>query len=212
MDKNKCTLNDQELIEKCDAWINRLCKSGGKDWSLQVPVDYNCDPDMLFVELIKRFKEKLTKHQSCKTCKYNRSDILCPEMKYCSEYENEGGNMRLIKSNKNKYKVSEKQDRTYNGKTFASKKEMNRYKHLLFLMGQKEIFGLETQPKFLLQEGFFYEGKKERAIYYIADFRYLDKNGSTIIEDVKGLKTPEYLLKRKLFLNKYGNSLIFKEV
>ena len=33
-----------------------------------------------------------------------------------------------------------------------------------------------------------------------------------IVEDVKGLKTPVYKLKRKLFLNKYGSDIIFKEV
>lgn len=56
--ETKCTLNDDDLILKCEAWIDKLCKTGAKAWSLRVPVDYNNDPDMLFDELIKRFKDK----------------------------------------------------------------------------------------------------------------------------------------------------------
>ena len=52
----ECTLTDAELIEKCNEWISKLCKSGGKDWCLKVPVDFNNDPDMLFLELSNRFK------------------------------------------------------------------------------------------------------------------------------------------------------------
>lgn len=52
----KCTLTDQELIDKCDAWITSLAKSGGDTWTLSIPVDFNKDPDMLFCELITRFK------------------------------------------------------------------------------------------------------------------------------------------------------------
>ena len=38
---------------------------------------------------------------------------------------------------------------------------------------------------------------------YIADFQYTE-NGKTIIEDSKGFKTKEYLIKKKLFEFKYG--------
>lgn len=51
-----CTLSDQELIDKCDQWVTSLAKSGGETWSLSVPVNFNKDPDMLFIELINRFK------------------------------------------------------------------------------------------------------------------------------------------------------------
>lgn len=57
MSKERCTLSDDDLLEKCDEWIEKLCKSGGKDWCLSVPVNFNRDPDMLFVELMNRFKE-----------------------------------------------------------------------------------------------------------------------------------------------------------
>jgi hypothetical protein len=55
-DEKRCTLSDQELSEKCEEWISRLCNSGGREWTLRVPVDFDRDPDMLFSELNKRFK------------------------------------------------------------------------------------------------------------------------------------------------------------
>ena len=51
----ECNLSDEELVTKCHDWIDKLCKSGGKDWCLRVPVDFNNDPDMLFCALIERF-------------------------------------------------------------------------------------------------------------------------------------------------------------
>ncbi len=54
--KTSCTLSNEELLERCRNEISKLCKSGGKAWSMRVPVDFNNDSDMLFSELIKRFK------------------------------------------------------------------------------------------------------------------------------------------------------------
>lgn len=51
-------MSNEALIEKCDKWILDLCRSGGKDWTLEIPANFERDPDMLFSELIKRFKEK----------------------------------------------------------------------------------------------------------------------------------------------------------
>jgi len=55
----KCTLSNEELIEKCNDWVSSLARTGGQSWTLRVPVDFNNDPDMLFVELSKRFKKLL---------------------------------------------------------------------------------------------------------------------------------------------------------
>ena len=55
--KPECTLNNEELSIACDNWITELCRSGGKKWCLSIPVNLNKDPDMLFIELIKRFNE-----------------------------------------------------------------------------------------------------------------------------------------------------------
>lgn len=45
----------------------------------------------------------------------------------------------------------------------------------------------------------------EKACYYIADFVYLDhKTGKVVVEDTKGYRTKEYIIKRKLMLQVYG--------
>lgn len=66
----------------------------------------------------------------------------------------------------------------------------------------KKIKNLELQPKFLLQESFKKKGKTYRKIEYIADFKYIE-NGQVIVEDVKGMETKEFKIKRKLFEYKY---------
>ena len=88
------------------------------------------------------------------------------------------------------------------GVAFASKKEAGRYKQLKEMENNKTISNLELQPAFILQESFTKNKKKYRPIIYVADFRYIE-NGVTIVEDVKGFKTPEYRLKKKLLLYKY---------
>ena len=55
---SQCTLTDEQLVTRCDEWVSKLAETGGNAWVLRVPVDFNNDPDMLFLELIKRFKEK----------------------------------------------------------------------------------------------------------------------------------------------------------
>lgn len=52
----ECTLTNKELILKSRQWIKKLCESGGHDWSLRVPVDFNNDPDILFSELRSRLE------------------------------------------------------------------------------------------------------------------------------------------------------------
>jgi len=61
----RCTLSNQELISRCDDWVSRLAKSGGREWNLNIPVDFNKDPDMLFNELGRRFKALLLEDDSC---------------------------------------------------------------------------------------------------------------------------------------------------
>lgn len=56
MAENKCTLSNEDMLQQCEQWVHKLAKSGGVDWCLQVPVNFNRDPDMLFMELINRFK------------------------------------------------------------------------------------------------------------------------------------------------------------
>lgn len=45
----------------------------------------------------------------------------------------------------------------------------------------------------------------ERSCRYIADFVYTDlRTGRTVVEDTKGVRTPEYIIKRKLMLFRHG--------
>ena len=44
----------------------------------------------------------------------------------------------------------------------------------------------------------------ERAVHYIADFVYKDKDGELIVEDTKGFRTADYIIKRKLMLWVYN--------
>jgi len=83
------------------------------------------------------------------------------------------------------------------GIVFASKKEARRYQELKLLQKAKKIHMLELQPKFPIVIN------KVKVCTYIADFEYME-NGYRIIEDVKGIKTPVYRLKKKLVEVVYG--------
>lgn len=86
------------------------------------------------------------------------------------------------------------------GIKFDSKKEAERYIQLKLLEKAKLIKDLELQKSFELQPTFKKNGKTYRKISYIADFYYFDIHlGKYIVEDVKGFKTKEYALKKKMF-------------
>lgn len=86
---------------------------------------------------------------------------------------------------------------------FDSKAEANRYIELKMLEKARKISDLELQPKFILQEKYINnKGEKIRAITYKADFCYLEGN-KIVVEDVKGVETKEFKIKKKLFENKY---------
>lgn len=103
-----------------------------------------------------------------------------------------------------------------NGIKYDSQKEYLRHLYLKTLEEEGKISELELQKKFELQESFINnEGKKERPIYYIADFYYFDKKlNCYIAEDVKSEITRQdkvYRLKKKMFEYQYAN-ICFKEV
>lgn len=99
------------------------------------------------------------------------------------------------------------------GITFHSQKEGRRYRELLLLQHAGAITDLQRQVKYVLipaqysTEGFTKTGKPkciERECSYIADFVYKDLKGLTIVEDTKGYRTTEYIIKRKLMLHVHG--------
>ena len=97
------------------------------------------------------------------------------------------------------------------GYTFDSKLEAKRFGELKLFLKQGTISNLVLQKEFELQPSFKSNGKTERAIKYICDFYYTDKQGKEYVEDAKGFKTDVYAIKRKLFLFKYPH-ISFKEI
>ena len=86
---------------------------------------------------------------------------------------------------------------------FDSKNESLYYQALKDMKINGLIKDFELQPKFELQEAFVKNGKKYRAINYIADFRVINNDGSAYIVDIKGILTTEFKIKMKLFNYKY---------
>ena len=70
---------------------------------------------------------------------------------------------------------------------FASKKEQKRYQELKVLQQHGELLFFLRQVPFHLPGG----------VKYLCDFMNFWQNGSVTIEDVKGMKTPMYILKKK---------------
>jgi hypothetical protein len=101
------------------------------------------------------------------------------------------------KTKKSKYK-NEKAE--YKGLKFDSIGERDHYIELELRQRAGEIRDLKTQVSFEIQPAFTdSKGKRIRAITYKADFVYYDlKDKRTHVEDFKGFKTKEYLLKKKL--------------
>lgn len=88
---------------------------------------------------------------------------------------------------------------TSDGITHDSIKEANRWCELKLLERAGRIQHLQRQVKYALipkQDG-------EKAVEYIADFVYRE-NGNLVVEDVKGKKTKDYIIKRKLMLWVHG--------
>lgn len=109
---------------------------------------------------------------------------------------------------------------TVNGITFDSKKEARRWLELTALEQAGKIHGLRRQVKYLLipeqrescaeryksgpKKGQFKPGRVlERECAYYADFDYYTAAGTHVVEDVKGVRTKEYRLKRKMLLYTY---------
>ena len=92
----------------------------------------------------------------------------------------------------------------YKDMTFDSLKEMRYYKELELLQYYGKISELKRQVEFVLIETFKLDDKTYRKTKYIADFTYKDENGKYHVVDTKGVKTKEYMLKKKLMAWKYG--------
>ena len=107
---------------------------------------------------------------------------------------------------------------TIAGETFDSQKEYKRFCELRLMERAGLIHNLQRQVKFLLiptqYEHFPRYGKNgksltpgkrviEKECAYYADFVYTE-NGMDVVEDTKGVRTAEYIIKRKLMLHIHG--------
>lgn len=110
---------------------------------------------------------------------------------------------------------------TIDGVEFQSKREGARWLELKMLQRAGRISNLERQKKFVLIPAQYEPeitgprgGKKkgrllEREVAYIADFVYWDEEKHEFeVEDTKGVRTPEYIIKRKLMLWLKGIKII----
>lgn len=96
----------------------------------------------------------------------------------------------------------------YNGITFDSIKEKNRYIELKLLERAGLIKDFKLQYEFELQPAFILNKKKIRKISYIADFYYFDtKLNDYVIEDTKGMRTDVYKIKKKMFEFRYKREI-----
>lgn len=106
----------------------------------------------------------------------------------------------------------------FNGIWFDSAREADRYSELLLLQKAGKISDLRLQVKYVLipaqyevYERYGKNGKRlkdgkrciEKECAYIADFVYKE-DGKDVVEDVKGVRTKEYLIKRKLMMWMHG--------
>ena len=91
---------------------------------------------------------------------------------------------------------------------FDSEREARRFGELRMLLRCGQIQDLRLQVNFTLQEGYTTaDGERVRPIVYRADFTYRERTGDgwrPVVEDVKGVRTKEYNMKRKMMLEKFG--------
>lgn len=89
---------------------------------------------------------------------------------------------------------------------FDSMGEFARWEDLKLMQRGGLISGLKRQVKFeLIPATVLPNGKKQRAVTYVADFRYYDtREGKWVTEDYKGYQTEVYKLKKKLVYYIYG--------
>lgn len=82
---------------------------------------------------------------------------------------------------------------------FDSMLEADYYLHLLSELQSNRIQSFELKPSFLLQPSFTKNDKRFAQIKYIADFKVITLQGDTLIVDTKGVITPDFKIKQKMF-------------
>lgn len=115
----------------------------------------------------------------------------------------------MLRPRKHKYGAKRT---TIDGIEFHSKAEAEYYIGLKLLKKAGFISDFTLQPRYEVIEAYRHPetGRKILPTYYVADFLVTYPDGRTEVVDVKGMRTPEYKLKKKLFEKRYG--IAIKEV
>jgi hypothetical protein len=93
---------------------------------------------------------------------------------------------------------------TIDGHVFPSKRESDYYLTYKEMLINGEIVGLQLQPRFELIPAFKnHSGKSVRPCHYTADFLLTYPDGRQVVVEVKGFRTRDYVLRRKMFEYKY---------
>ena len=113
-----------------------------------------------------------------------------------------------------------------NGDVFDSRKEYRRWQELKLLERSGKITDLRRQVKYVLiphqreySNEIYKSGKNkgkckpgkivERECSYIADFVYFDvEKYQLVVEDTKGVRTKDYVIKRKMMLYVHGIRIV----
>ena len=133
---------------------------------------------------------------------------------------------KVIITHKNKKSKYHSIPTCVDGIEFDSRKEARRYRELKLLEAAGKISNLEMQVPFELIPAQYEEcnevytkgprkGERkighciEKAVIYRADFMYIE-DGKIVVEDTKGVRTKDYIIKRKLML--YVHKIQIKEI
>ena len=125
-----------------------------------------------------------------------------------------GNVMRILHTQRRKANKYGAQKTTVCGRTFDSRREAEVYLELLAQKQAGEIVRIGFQSSYTLLAGFKDNtGKKQKPITYTADFFVTFADGHSEMIEVKGVKTRDYQLRKKLFLHMMRETdIIFREV
>ena len=93
------------------------------------------------------------------------------------------------------------------GIQFDSKAEATRYAALKLMERMGLIEDMKMQVPFELAPSVIINGRKKPALRYFADFTYME-HGKLIIEDVKGIRTPVFTIKKHLMKSVLGLDIL----
>jgi hypothetical protein len=125
-----------------------------------------------------------------------------------------GNVMRILHKQRKKANKYHARKTTVYGRTFDSKREAEVYLILREKLRLGEIKHLECQPTYTLLEGFRdNQGKPQKPITYTPDFLVEYDDGRREVIEVKGVRTRDYMLRKKLFLYAMRETdIVFREV